>query len=216
MDSNTGRNPSDEFQYLPLTQKEKIHMHDNRIADAQRQAASFVEYFFEPDDVVEVKLVEKDAKATHSWCQARHLPVLATELVPEEANAYIGINPRIEAGGSEKRNIRLARCLFVEFDSSTMRNTSPSHMMAMLPVPDIVSGSLHGAQLYWRLDEPMYDLDCWTYYQAGLATVLGSDGMTTDPRWMVRFPVGTFCHPKGRLAKFHNCESCNTGGGEND
>jgi hypothetical protein len=103
-------------------------------------------------------------------------------------NIYCSANPRSRPGGSSRRDVRLARCVFVDLEKTSVDVAERARKDARLPRPTMVVNSGHGVHLYWRLLEPLFDLELWTTIQKSLIGVLGSDPSVHDPARVMRIP----------------------------
>ena len=60
--------------------------------------------------------------------------------------------------------------------------------MAGLPEPTIAIHSGHGIHVYWRLAEPLHDLDLWRSMQSQLNDRLDADKSIKNPERIMRMP----------------------------
>ena len=88
---------------------------DASSVSTQDQLGRFAGCVFAPDDIVEVRRLPSGRS---SWHKASELPELGARLADEneQENVHIGLNPRTQHGGTKAGDVRLARCLFADFD----------------------------------------------------------------------------------------------------
>lgn len=103
-------------------------------------------------------------------------------------NIYCSSNPRTRVGGTSRADIRFARCLFADLEKITVEAALRTVERAGLPCPTMTVCSGHGVHLYWRLLNPILDLDLWTMIQKQLIVALGSDPSIHDPARVMRLP----------------------------
>jgi len=143
---------------------------------------------FEPTDMVEVRRLPS-GKST--WYEAGELAKAAESLVQDnqqKQHIYIGANPRRLRGGTRSKDVVCARCLFVDFDGITAGEARDRWHNAGLPTPTITIASGHGVHAYWRLSEPVNDMDLWSNLQKRLIALLDSDAAIHDPARIMRLP----------------------------
>ncbi len=148
----------------------------------------FAACVFAAGDLIETRRLKSGVS---SWCTAAELSAQAAGLVRDNAagqNIYVGANPRKAIGGTTAADVLLARCLFADFDGTTAEQAQQRWQAAGLPEPTLLVHSGHGVHAYWRLAEPLSDLDIWTRFQRDLARVLGSDPCIHDPPRIMRLP----------------------------
>ena len=153
---------------------------------------------FEPDDVVELRLLGTGLRPIKLWAKASRLPDKFAELMElnhRGYNIYVGPNPRKAEGLSGDSSVKLARCLFVDFDGiESGDGCGRSEFILLkiyeqnLPSPDMVISSGHGIHCYWRLTKPIDDLDHWRKLQERLNNHLGSDTAIKNPERLMRLP----------------------------
>src|SRR5207248_2434841 len=97
-----------------------------------------------------------------AWHRADALPTFADTLARDNANdqnIYAGANPRKAAQCKSDDGVELARCLFADFDHTTLEDAQARLRSAQLPVPTLTVASGHGVHVYWRFEEPFTDMD---------------------------------------------------------
>ena len=151
---------------------------------------SFVACVFDPDDLIEIRLIPRGEQ---QYVKAGEVVGLDDSL--QSANAagehvYVGANPRKRRGGKAS-DVALARCLFVDLDDTDDDSALGRIFDAGLPTPSCTVSSGHGLHAYWRLAEPMHDLETWTTAQKFLIRVLRSDPVIHDPPRVMRLPTFT-------------------------
>lgn len=157
----------------------------------------YCETVFEPGDVIELRLLGKGAPVK-LWTLAEKLPSMCTELErynQQGYNVYAGANPRKANGLSGDENVLLARCLFADFDNVAAGDGCGSSEFVLmrieeagLPNPSLVMCSGHGIHTYWRLSEPIEDLDKWKQLQERLIYALQSDKSIKNRERIMRLP----------------------------
>ena len=147
----------------------------------------FVECLFDPMDLLEIRLLPE--KNRH-FVKVSKITTLDDQLTRSNAdgqNVYIGANPRRREDGKAK-DIPLARCVFVDLDQMNPDEGLQRIEEAGLPAPTCTVASGHGIHAYWRLVEPMFDLEAWRATQKSLIALLGSDPAIHDPPRLMRVP----------------------------
>lgn len=150
----------------------------------------FLACLFDPADLVEVRLIPQRRTL---FRRADRLTELDHEL--QDANmagqhVYIGVNPRRRQGG-KRQDVAVARCLFADLDKMTTAAGLRRIADAGLPTPTCAVSSGHGLHAYWRLSQPIKDLQKWTKAQKHLISALGSDPVIHDPPRIMRLPTFT-------------------------
>lgn len=156
---------------------------------------------FAEADIVEVRMLPAGKSL---WFEAKELHEEADRLTRENSkqNIYLGANPRTRIGGTTAEEVELARCLFVDWDDITIVSDDQLETevrtrveKADLPQPTVIIKSGHGAHAYWRLNEPINDLEEWSALQKRLIQVVKSDGKIHDPPRIMRAPGFTNLKP---------------------
>ena len=174
---------------------------EQRIVAGRNIEVSDLHYYcnivFEAEDIVELRLLGKGSPIK-LWRPADELPAIYEELLRYNQrgyNIYAGANPRQAEGISGDEGVLLARCLFADFDDILPGDgCGPSEFVLMrieeanLPNPTLVISSGHGVHTYWRLSEPVEDLDKWKQLQERLICALGSDKSIKNPERIMRLP----------------------------
>lgn len=170
----------------------------------------FVDAIFEPNDIVELRLIRTSPKNTRqNWRTASEIPNNVTglrKLNEQGFNIYFGINPRRAEGGSTNGDVLLARCLFVDFDGIALAEVRRRIDEAGLPNPTLIINSGHGYHAYWRLDEPLHDLGEWRLRQEGLIDVVNSDRSIKDAARIMRAPAFTNTKAKPVACEIVECD----------
>jgi hypothetical protein len=150
---------------------------------------------FEPDDIIELRLIR--GKAPHVliekfWVYAKDLPSWETglrNLNEQGFNIYFGPNPRKEFEKSGDSNVLLARCLFCDFDTlEDEAITAIGKNLSHFPEPSLLVHSGHGFHCYWRLTEPVLDMNLWKAIQVKLNARLEADKTIKNPERIMRLP----------------------------
>ncbi len=155
---------------------------------ARDQIATFAECVFEPTDTVESRFLPKGRSI---WVPAGELADQADELLRDNAageHIYVGANPRKAVGGRKAEDVAVARCLFCDWDGITVEEARERITKVGLPKPTMLIASGHGVHGYWRLIEPLTDLQAWTGWQRRLIAVVDSDPSIHDAPRVMRLP----------------------------
>ncbi|HUU19744.1 MAG TPA: phage/plasmid primase, P4 family [Sedimentisphaerales bacterium] len=155
----------------------------------KKNVTEFCTCAFEPEDIVEVRLLPSGKSV---WFSAQDLAGQIEYLIAENQagqNIYIGANPRKIRGGTSAEDVALAHCLFVDFDQGATGESIKGLLGdSGFPEPTLMLSSGHGCHCYWRLVDPINDLEKWTQYQKRLIATLGSDKSIHDPPRIMRLP----------------------------
>ena len=156
---------------------------------------------FYDDDLIEVRFVYKEKpypKGCHPssiYCQARLLHSLLQKIQLWEERDYhifFGMHPRSTSLGtksSNAANVALARSLYVDIDDPAYDKLQERLTTLGLPTPTVIISSGHGYHLYFRLDDPIYDLEIARRYQQRLIWLIGSDAVVKDAARLLRIPA---------------------------
>ena len=153
------------------------------------------ENLFLPDDIIELRLIRgksPTAQIEKFWTPAKDLPTVEKDLYERNQqgfNIYYGPNPRKEFGKSGDSNVLLARCLFCDFD--TLEDEAIAAIdknLSHFPEPSLLVHSGGGFHCYWRLTEPILDMNSWKAIQVKLNACLGADPVIKNPERIMRLP----------------------------
>ena len=156
----------------------------------------FIAALFEPEDLIELRLKPEAGHGARCSFHAAHaFPAEAMARYRKGDHAFFSANPRKREGGTNE-DVALARCLFLDLDKV------PSEEEALeiiaeggLPDPSVLLSSGGGFHAYWRLEEPMRDLDYWRTSTHSLLAAIGrADPKCKDPARILRLPG--FINPK--------------------
>jgi len=160
-------------------------------------AAELFGVIYEPGDIVEIRpLMQGDEKsrAGRRWVQASDISGSQLATWMQAANddghcIYFGANPRSRRGGGTAEDVLLARCLFADFDGGVEVEDALARIeLAGKPWPSAVVHSGNGVHLWWRLAEPITDMEAWTRCQKRLAGDIQSDPVVSDAPRLMRVP----------------------------
>lgn len=158
-----------------------------------------------PEDLTHWRYFSVDAKgrqmaADFACAQNRH-----------GRNVYVGVNPRrgpaIPSRAGVTADIEVAFFHFADIDRAEAEarlleraKEAPPHLLVMTgTVPN------NRPHLYWRLDEPEFDLPAWSERQRAIATSLDGD-MVIDPPRIMRL-AGTVNYPtQNKLGRGYRVE----------
>ena len=156
--------------------------------DTAEQVARFVECLYDPSDIVEVRLLPSGESRWGYTSVIELAPSIYAEQNRAGEHIHVGLNPRKGYGGRKAPDVACARCLWADFDDTTIDAVRFKMSETMLPVPTMMVNSGHGIHAYWRLEEPITDLGAWSQWQKDLAALLGSDSSVHDPPRLTRLP----------------------------
>ena len=159
----------------------------------------FLELVFESRDIVEFRLVRgRDERPPQRWALAEKCPSLFPWLHERNHNGwniFVGINPRTELNKSGDANVAICRWLFADFDHvepgdgcGRWEFISERIYQAGLDMPDLVVSSGNGLHCYWRLSQPLTDMERWRRTQERLILTLDSDRNIKNPERVMRIP----------------------------
>ncbi len=160
-------------------------------------AAELFGVIYEPGDIVEVRpLIQGDEKSQSGrrWILAGDIAGQDITQWMQSANdtghcVYFGANPRRAKGKGKAEDVGLARCVFADFDDGVEVEDALARIeLAGKPWPSAVVHSGNGVHLWWRLAEPITDMDAWTRCQKKLAEQIGSDPVVSDAPRLMRVP----------------------------
>jgi putative DNA primase/helicase len=159
------------------------------MTDTFELCRNFLSVIFTAEDVIEFRPV----KSTESrWGRLGDLPQIVPWLVSLNAagkQIYFGANPRDDIGGSKAKDVRIARCLFADFDNgATYEDAMRRIKIAGLPLPTVVLKTGGGIHCWWLLTEPVHDLGAWKSRMKEIIASLGSDKTVHDSPRVMRLP----------------------------
>ena len=161
--------------------------------DTLSQCIDFLGAIFEPEDIIEFRPLPP--AAGRRWSPLTEIPDIVQWLQKlnadetQRVHAYFGGNPRTAKGASQAEGVKLARCLFADFDGGTDFEGAMSRIKAAgLPWPTATLESGGGIHAWWRLDQPMTDADAWHVRMKAIAAALGSDQSICDWPRIMRLP----------------------------
>lgn len=162
--------------------------------DALDQCIDFLGAIFEPEDIIEFRPLPPQ-NAGRKWATLADLPEIVEWLHRLNADdqlrvhAYFGANPRAEKGASQAEGVKLARCLFADFDGGVLVEDALSRVRAVgFPMPTAIVESGGGVHCWWRLSDPTGDAVAWHDRMKAIAGALGSDQSICDWPRIMRLP----------------------------
>lgn len=181
--------------------------------DALYQCIDFFGAIFERDDIIEFRPLPP--AAGRKWATLAELPDIVTWLERlnrdenQRIHAYFGGNPRKSKGDSLAEGVKLARCLFADFDGGVYYEDAMARVKAAgLPWPTAILESGGGVHAWWRLAEPMTDADAWHDRMKAIAAALGSDSSICDWPRIMRMPgFVNWKHEQRPLAVLKDCDA---------
>jgi KaiC/GvpD/RAD55 family RecA-like ATPase len=181
--------------------------------DTLSQCIDFLGAIFEPEDIIEFRPLPPSAG--RRWCPLAEIPDIVDWLQrvnsdeQQRVHAYFGANPRKEKGASQAEGVKLARCLFADFDGGVILEEAYSRIKAAsLPWPTAILESGGGVHAWWRLEEPMTDHEAWTSRMKAIAGALGSDSSVCDWPRIMRLPgFINWKHEQRPLSVLKDCDA---------
>jgi hypothetical protein len=124
-------------------------------------AVTFIEFLFEPDDLIEFRLIGAREPKSIPRFMARNEAISkladfdSVNCAPEWRNIYASVCPRNGKGGTKAHTAR-ARVLWADLDNGATPTDAVERIRAVgLPDPSCVIKSGHGVHCYWKLDKPI-------------------------------------------------------------
>lgn len=181
--------------------------------DALSQCIDFLGAIFEPEDIIEFRPLPPSAG--RRWSPLTEIPDIVEWLERlnaddhQRVHAYFGANPRKEKGASQSEGVKLARCLFADFDGGVILEDAYARIKAAgLPWPTAILESGGGVHAWWRLDQPMVDAEAWHVRMKAIASALGSDQSVCDWPRIMRLPgFVNWKHEQRPLAVLKDCDA---------
>lgn len=181
--------------------------------DALSQCIDFLGAIFEPDDIIEFRPLPP--AAGRKWSPLAEIPDIVDWLERlnaddhQRVHAYFGANPRKASGVSQAEGVKLARCLFADFDGGVILEDAYARIKsAGLPWPTAILESGGGVHAWWRLDQPMTDAEAWHVRMKAIASALGSDQSVCDWPRIMRLPgFINWKHEQRPLAVLKDCDA---------
>jgi hypothetical protein len=169
---------------------------------SEHPATTLMHTLFAPGDWVELRSLMSGKPAAQRWVQlgTDDLREAWGTLDTDTARShYFGANPRSGKGGARVGDVPCARCLFVDFDPEgsgaaayanpiTVRHALARIVGAALPHPTAIVRTPKGVHAYWRLEEPITELQRWEQVQKAIIQAVGSDGCVHDAPRVMRLP----------------------------
>lgn len=156
--------------------------------ESATEAMRLLDCNFEPGDRIEFRTFGT-IKQQH-WCLKQDAQsVIITKLSTFGPGTHICVSgcTRLRDGGKTE-DVELARCLYADFDKTTVEEARSAWTKAGLPEPTVVVKTGGGVHAYWRLKEPITDLVEFSQRQKALAIRLGSDESICDAPRVMRLP----------------------------
>lgn len=180
--------------------------------DTLSQCIDFLGAIFEPEDIIEFRPLPPSAG--RRWSPLSEIPDIVDWLhrvnadEQQRVHAYFGANPRRGIGASQAEGVKLARCLFADFDGGTDYEDAMSRIKAAdLPWPTAILESGGGIHAWWRLDHPMTDAEAWHVRMKAIASALGSDQSICDWPRIMRLPgFINWKHEQRPLSVLKDCD----------
>lgn len=169
---------------------------------SEHPATTLMNTLFALGDWVELRSLMSGKPAAQRWVQlgTDDLNEAWSTLDTDNTRShYFGANPRSGKGGAKVGDVPCARCLFVDFDpegSGAAAYANPitvQHALARiegaaLPHPTAIVRTPKGVHAYWRLEEPITELQVWERMQKAIIQRVGSDPCVHDAPRVMRLP----------------------------
>jgi hypothetical protein len=116
----------------------------------------------------------------------------------EGANVYVGVNPR--RPGTKRpahdTDIAISYWQFADLDDAEAVEMAGKRLKPLPPTMTVTTGTEphRRPHFYWRLDEPVGNMDAWTQRQRGIAQTLDSDPAVVNASRIMRL-AGTVSFP---------------------
>lgn len=177
------------------------------------QCIDFLGAIFEPDDIIEFRPLPP--AAGRRWSKMAEIPDVVewlSKLNRDESrrvHAYFGANPRKKDGASMAEGVKLARCLFADFDGGVVVEDAWSRIKAAgYPMPTATIESGGGVHAWWRLSQPIADEQAWHQRMKAMAAALGSDQSICDWPRIMRLPgFVNWKHQQRPMARLTDCDA---------
>ena len=214
-DNSDGSNRmNQQNQFYPEAGQQSRPQSDAAASASQGDLGSCLESLastlFEPTDIVEIRCIARGAQIAPSqsfWPHASELHAFGDQLNAFNMAGYdlfFGVNPRKCVGGSTNADVLLCRCLFADLDNIGAEAGLEEIQAAGLPQPSLATMSGTGLHPFYRLTEPIHDLEVWRALQKRLIAALPHADNVHDPARVMRLP-GSINHKHGIRAQIVNC-----------
>ena len=125
-------------------------------------------------------------------------------------NVYVGVNPRRPStrGPAEDRDVQIAFWHFADMDDAEAVDQAGKRLKALPPTFTVNTGTEphRRPHFYWRLDEPVGNMDAWRERQRGIAQSLDGDPVVINPSRIMRLAGTVNFPPQRKLAKGYRVE----------
>jgi hypothetical protein len=146
-------------------------------------------YIFDANDIIEIRTL--GAMRVQKWTTLKDAPELIADLTKlgGKTDMYFGANPRANKKGGTAKDVNIARCLYADFDGgTTIEQAKMLIEESLIPEPTAIVATGGGVHAWWRLSEPLTNMDIHCAYQKALAARLGSDKCIHDAPRLMRLP----------------------------
>lgn len=125
-------------------------------------------------------------------------------------NVYVGVNPRRPStrGPAEDRDVQIAFWHFADMDDAEAVDQAGRRLKALPPTFTVNTGTEphRRPHFYWRLEEPVGNMDAWRERQRGIAQSLDGDPVVINPSRIMRLAGTVNFPPQRKLAKGYRVE----------
>lgn len=163
----------------------------------QSDLENFIEFLYEGLEGY-IYVVAKQPDKSESWDQVffeypAQVPVMIEAINTYSPSHEIYIAPALfKSKNALKENVKVTNVIWTEFDGNTPSNFD-------IPPSLIVRSSTEGHEhVYWRLDEPITDIQEIEDYNRRICFKYGADNSAWDANQVLRPPF-TINHKRGRL-----------------
>lgn len=164
----------------------------------------FIHALFEPEDLVEYRLLYPGGRVDRIYSPAADIEVTAGELRKANdagANVYFGAHPRAGKDGTAA-GVKSAQVFFADFDNVAEETTVMAKLeVGGIPEPTVVVSTGGGFHCWWRLDRPL-DVDRWRLFERAIVHKSGADPAVKDVARIMRLPGYVNTKPnRGQVAE---------------
>lgn len=128
----------------------------------------------------------------------------------EGGNVYVGVNPRKPStrGPGEDTDVQIAFWQFADLDDAEAVDQAGKRLKALPPTFTVNTGTEphRRPHFYWRLDEPVGNMEAWRERQRGIAQSLDGDPVVINPSRIMRLAGTVNFPPQRKLAKGYRVE----------
>lgn len=128
----------------------------------------------------------------------------------EGNNVYVGVNPRRPEtrGAAEDKDVQVSYWHFADMDDAEAVDQAGKRLKALPPTFTVNTGTEphRRPHFYWKLEEPVGNMDAWRERQRGIAQSLDGDPVVINPSRIMRLAGTVNFPPQHKLAKGYRVE----------